>query len=126
MESHEEKLLAMVQESKMNQAKELMKRKEKELQSKQPAPSGFSFFTSLISGVVAGVSNTVRGVDAAASKPTNPTPAPAPAPVYEPSYAFQLCVDCSHEVVSSLGHGMKLSGAKKESLSVGLLISVDV
>ena len=30
MESHEEKLLAMVQESKMNQAKEIMKQKEKE------------------------------------------------------------------------------------------------
>ena len=28
MESHEEKLLAMVQESKMNQAKEIMKQKE--------------------------------------------------------------------------------------------------
>ena len=30
MESHEEKLLAMVQESKMNQAREIMKQKERE------------------------------------------------------------------------------------------------
>ena len=91
MESNEEKLLAMVQESKMNQAKELMKQKEKELQSKQqPAQSGFSYFTSLLSGVVSGVTNSVRG----ASATSTPAPAPAPTPSMsmqvpsEPSYAF--------------------------------------
>ena len=65
MESHEEKLLAMVQESKMNQAKEIMKQKEKELKSQQPAASGFGFFSSLFSTV----SQTVRSIDSAATKP---------------------------------------------------------
>ena len=65
MESHEEKLLAMVQESKMNQAKEIMKQKEKELKSQQPAASGFGFFSSLFSTV----SQTVRSIDSAATVP---------------------------------------------------------
>lgn len=68
MESHEEKLLAMVQESKMNQAREIMKQKERELQSHQPAPSGLSFFTSLFSSAVSNVANTVRAVDSAATR----------------------------------------------------------
>lgn len=68
MESHEEKLLAMVQESKMNQAREIMKQKERELQSHQPAPSGLSFFTSLFSSAVSNVANTVRAVDSAAAR----------------------------------------------------------
>lgn len=72
MESHEEKLLAMVQESKMNQAKEIMKQKEKELKSQQPAQSGFSFFTSLLSGVVSGVTNATRPVTQPVSQPTQP------------------------------------------------------
>lgn len=68
MESHEEKLLAMVQESKMNQAREIMKQKERELQSHQPAPSGLSFFTSLFSSAVSNVASTVRAVDSAATR----------------------------------------------------------
>lgn len=70
MESHEEKLLAMVQESKMNQAKEIMKQKEKELKSQQPAASGFGFFSSLFSTV----SQTVRSIDSAATKPAASRP----------------------------------------------------
>ena len=72
MESHEEKLLAMVQESKMNQAKEIMKQKEKELKSQQPAQSGFSFFTSLLSGVVSGVTNATRPTPQPISHPIQP------------------------------------------------------
>ena len=68
MESHEEKLLAMVQESKMNQAREIMKQKERELKAHQPAPSGLSFFTSLFSSAVSNVASTVRAVDSAASR----------------------------------------------------------
>ena len=79
MESHEEKLLAMVQESKMNQAKEIMKQKEKELKSQQPAQSGFSFFTSLLSGVVSGVTNATRPTPQPISQPTSQ-------PISQPSY----------------------------------------
>ena len=77
MESHEEKLLAMVQESKMNQAKEIMKQKEKELKSQQPAQSGFSFFTSLLSGVVSGVTNATRPPPQPISQPIQPISQPS-------------------------------------------------
>ena len=76
MESHEEKLLAMVQESKMNQAREIMKQKEKELKAQQPASSGFGFLSSLFSSAVSTVAHTVRTVDAAADRAPMATPAP--------------------------------------------------
>ena len=119
MESHEEKLLAMVQESKMNQAKEIMKQKEKELKSQQPAASGFGFFSSLFSTV----SQTVRSIDSAATKPAASRPVEsyvdtrATAPM---RYASLPSLTRSEPTSTpSLGRGMQLSGAKKDSLSVG-------
>lgn len=119
MESHEEKLLAMVQESKMNQAKEIMKQKEKELKSQQPAASGFGFFSSLFSTV----SQTVRSIDSAATKPAASRPVEsyvdtrATAPM---RYASLFSLTRSEPTSTpSLGRGMQLSGAKKDSLSVG-------
>ena len=119
MESHEEKLLAMVQESKMNQAKEIMKQKEKELKSQQPAASGFGFFSSLFSTV----SQTVRSIDSAATKPAASRPVEsyvdtrATAPM---RYASLSSLTRSEPTSTpSLGRGMQLSGAKKDSLSVG-------
>ena len=118
MESHEEKLLAMVQESKMNQAKEIMKQKEKELKSQQPAASGFGFFSSLFSTV----SQTVRSIDSAATKPAASRPVEsyvdtrATAPM---RYASLSSLTRSEPTSTpSLGRGMQLSGAKKDSLSV--------
>lgn len=118
MESHEEKLLAMVQESKMNQAKEIMKQKEKELKSQQPAASGFGFFSSLFSTV----SQTVRSIDSAATKPAASRPVEsyvdtrAMAPM---RYASLFSLTRSEPTSTpSLGRGMQLSGAKKDSLSV--------
>ncbi|CBK19864.2 uncharacterized protein [Blastocystis hominis] len=111
MESHEEKLLAMVQESKMNQAREIMKQKERELQSHQPAPSGLSFFTSLFSSAVSNVANTVRAVDSAAARSSaasSSASASVSLPASEPRSAGELS--------ASLGRGMKLGGGKKESL----------
>ena len=119
MESHEEKLLAMVQESKMNQAKEIMKQKEKELKSQQPAASSFGFFSSLFSTV----SQTVRSIDSAATKPAASRPVEsyvdtrATAPM---RYASLSSLTRSEPTSTpSLGRGMQLSGAKKDSLSVG-------
>ena len=119
MESHEEKLLVMVQESKMNQAKEIMKQKEKELKSQQPAASGFGFFSSLFSTV----SQTVRSIDSAATKPAASRPVEsyvdtrATAPM---RYASLSSLTRSEPTSTpSLGRGMQLSGAKKDSLSVG-------
>ena len=119
MESHEEKLLAMVQESKMNQAKEIMKQKEKELKSQQPAASGFGFFSSLVSTV----SQTVRSIDSAATKPAASRPVEsyvdtrATAPM---RYASLSSLTRSEPTSTpSLGRGMQLSGAKKDSLAVG-------
>ena len=118
MESHEEKLLAMVQESKMNQAKEIMKQKEKELKSQQPAASGFGFFSSLFSTV----SQTVRSIDSAATKPAASRPVEsyvdtrATAPMrYAPLPSLTHSEPAN---TPSLGRGMQLSGAKKDSLSV--------
>ena len=118
MESHEEKLLAMVQESKMNQAKEIMKQKEKELKSQQPAASSFGFFSSLFSTV----SQTVRSIDSAATKPAASRPVEsyvdtrATAPM---RYASLFSLTRSEPTSTpSLGRGMQLSGAKKDSLSV--------
>ena len=118
MESHEEKLLAMVQESKMNQAKEIMKQKEKELKSQQPAASSFGFFSSLFSTV----SQTVRSIDSAATKPAASRPVEsyvdtrATAPM---RYASLFSLTHSEPASTpSLGRGMQLSGAKKDSLSV--------
>ena len=68
MESHEEKLLAMVQESKMNQAREIMKQKEKELKGHQGGSSGLSYFASFFTSAVSSVASSVRGADAAASR----------------------------------------------------------
>ena len=119
MESHEEKLLAMVQESKINQAKEIMKQKEKEIKSQQPAASGFGFFSSLFSTV----SQTVRSIDSAATKPAASRPVEsyvdtrATAPM---RYASLSSLTHSEPTSTpSLGRGMQLSGAKKDSLSVG-------
>ena len=119
MESHEEKLLAMVQESKMNQAKEIMKQKEKEIKSQQPAASGFGFFSSLFSTV----SQTVRSIDSAATKPAASRPVEsyvdtrATAPMrYAPLPSLTHSEPAN---TPSLGRGMQLSGAKKDSLSVG-------
>lgn len=119
MESHEEKLLAMVQESKMNQAKEIMKQKEKEIKSQQPAASSFGFFSSLFSTV----SQTVRSIDSAATKPAASRPVEsyvdtrATAPM---RYASLSSLTHSEPTSTpSLGRGMQLSGAKKDSLSVG-------
>lgn len=119
MESHEEKLLAMVQESKMNQAKEIMKQKEKEIKSQQPAASGFGFFSSLFSTV----SQTVRSIDSAATKPaaSRPVESYADTRATAPMRYASLSSLTHSEPTStpSLGRGMQLSGAKKDSLSVG-------
>ena len=63
MESHEEKLLAMVQESKMNQAREIMKQKERELKASQPSQSGLSYFASFLSSALGSVTSSVRGAE---------------------------------------------------------------
>lgn len=119
MESHEEKLLAMVQESKMNQAKEIMKQKEKEIKSQQPAASGFGFFSSLFSTV----SQTVRSIDSAATKPAASRPVESYADTRATApmrYASLPSLTHSEPASTpSLGRGMQLSGAKKDSLSVG-------
>ena len=119
MESHEEKLLAMVQESKMNQAKEIMKQKEKEIKSQQPAASGFGFFSSLFSTV----SQTVRSIDSAATKPaaSRPVESYVDTRATAPMRYASLSSLTRSELTStpSLGRGMQLSGAKKDSLSVG-------
>ena len=118
MESHEEKLLAMVQESKMNQAREIMKQKEKELKAQQPASSGFGFLSSLFSSAVSTVAHTVRTVGAAADRAPMATPAPMAS--MPKRWARGSGVTRREETVSSsLGRGMQLSGSKKESLSVG-------
>ena len=118
MESHEEKLLAMVQESKMNQAKEIMKQKEKEIKSQQPAASGFGFFSSLFSTV----SQTVRSIDSAATKPaaSRPVESYVDTRATAPMRYASLSSLTRSELTStpSLGRGMQLSGAKKDSLSV--------
>ena len=108
----------MVQESKMNQAKEIMKQKEKEIKSQQPAASGFGFFSSLFSTV----SQTVRSIDSAATKPAASRPVEsyvdtrATAPM---RYASLFSLTHSEPASTpSLGRGMQLSGAKKDSLSV--------
>lgn len=67
MESHEEKLLAMVQESKMNQAREIMKQKERELKASQPSQSGLSYFASFLSSALGSVTSSVRGADSSAA-----------------------------------------------------------
>lgn len=118
MESHEEKLLAMVQESKMNQAREIMKQKEKELKAQQPASSGFGFLSSLFSSAVSTVAHTVRTVDSAADRAPMATPAPMAS--VPKRWARGSGMTCREETLpSSLGRGMQLSGSKKESLSVG-------
>ena len=103
----------------MNQAKEIMKQKEKELKSQQPAASGFGFFSSLFSTV----SQTVRSIDSAATKPAASRPVEsyvdtrATAPM---RYASLSSLTHSEPTSTpSLGRGMQLSGAKKDSLSVG-------
>ena len=63
MDSHEEKLLAMVQESKMNQAREIMKQKERELKASQPSQSGLSYFASFLSSALGSVTSSVRGAE---------------------------------------------------------------
>ena len=63
MESHGEKLLAMVQESKMNQAREIMKQKERELKASQPSQSGLSYFASFLSSALGSVTSSVRGAE---------------------------------------------------------------
>lgn len=68
MESHEEKLLAMVQESKMNQAREIMKQKERELKGHQGGSSGLSYFASFFTSAVSSVASSVRGADGGASR----------------------------------------------------------
>lgn len=92
MESHEEKLLAMVQESKMNQAREIMKQKERELKAHQPAPSGLSFFTSLFSSAVSNVASTVRAVDSAASRSSVGSESALASSSVTPSELRSLCV----------------------------------
>lgn len=67
MESHEEKLLAMVQESKMNQAREIMKQKERELKASQPSQSGLSYFASFLSSALGSVTSNVRGGESVAA-----------------------------------------------------------
>lgn len=77
MESHEEKLLAMVQESKMNQAREIMKQKERELKAQQPAASGLSYFTSFFSAVT-NAAAAARPAPAPAEPSAYVAPAPKP------------------------------------------------
>lgn len=60
--------MAMVQESKMNQAREIMKQKEKELKGHQGGSSGLSYFASFFTSAVSSVASSVRGADAAASR----------------------------------------------------------
>ena len=118
MESHEEKLLAMVQESKMNQAKEIMKQKEKELKAQQPASSGFGFLSSFFSSAISTVSQTVRTIDSASTAKPEIQPAdtrPAMPARYSP---LTLLTRREPASTTSLGHGMQLSGTKKDSLSV--------
>lgn len=121
MESHEEKLLAMVQESKMNQAREIMKQKERELKAQQPTSSGLSYFASFFTSAVTNVASTVRQMDSSlsgngvgASSGTNN----ANSMSSMPSATSMGPVSSSP---SGLGRGMKLGMGKKESLSVGVV-----
>lgn len=74
MESHEEKLLAMVQESKMNQAREIMKQKERELKASQPSQSGLSYFASFLSSALGSVTSSVRGAESSSLSHTSNVP----------------------------------------------------
>ena len=117
MESHEEKLLAMVQESKMNQAREIMKQKEKELKAQQPQPSGLSYFASFFTAVASSVTGR-------AAAPTAPTPTPTPTPsTTNTSGSGMNGYEMGGNGGMSLGRGMKLGMGKKESLSVGRFLS---
>ena len=118
MESHEEKLLAMVQESKMNQAREIMKQKERELKAQQPTSSGLSYFASFFTSAVTNVASTVRQMDSSlsgngvgASSVTNNANSVSSATPMGPV----------GQSPSGLGRGMKLGMGKKESLSVGVV-----
>ena len=119
MESHEEKLLAMVQESKMNQAREIMKQKEKELKAQQPQPSGLSYFASFFTAVASSVTGR-------AAAPTAPTPTPTPTPSTTSSSTASGSgsgygmngYEMGGNGGMSLCRGMKLGMGKKESLSV--------
>lgn len=120
MESHEEKLLAMVQESKMNQAREIMKQKERELKAQQPAASGLSYFASFFTSAVSNVASTVRQVDSSVSGvresgSSNGTYSGN----MNTSTINTSTINTSTTSTSSLGRGMKLGMGKKESLSVG-------
>lgn len=121
MESHEEKLLAMVQESKMNQAREIMKQKERELKAQQPTSSGLSYFASFFTSAVTNVASTVRQMDSSlsgngvgASSVTNNANSVSSATPMGP-------VGPVGQSPSGLGRGMKLGMGKKESLSVGVV-----
>lgn len=121
MESHEEKLLAMVQESKMNQAREIMKQKEKELKAQQPQPSGLSYFASFFTAVASSVTGR-------AAAPTAPTPTPTPTPSTTNTSGSGSGYGMNGYEMGgnggmSLGRGMKLGMGKKESLSVGRFLS---
>lgn len=131
MESHEEKLLAMVQESKMNQAREIMKQKERELKSHQPAASGLSFFTSLFSSAVSNVASTVRAVDSSVSgasmagSGSDSSMAGSSSASSRAAWAPREGVRVRAAGAASLGSGLKLGGAKKASLQVGARRGVD-
>ena len=121
MESHEEKLLAMVQESKMNQAREIMKQKERELKAQQPTSSGLSYFASFFTSAVTNVASTVRQMDSSlsgngvgASSVTNNVNSVSSMPSATPMGPMSSSP-------SGLGRGMKLGMGKKESLSVGVV-----
>ena len=129
MESHEEKLLAMVQESKMNQAREIMKQKEKELKAQQPQPSGLSYFASFFTAVASSVTGR-------AAAPTAPTPTPSSSTPTSSigntgntgntgsgGYGMNgYEMNGSGNSGMSLGRGMKLGMGKKESLSVRVFL----
>ena len=127
MESHEEKLLAMVQESKMNQAREIMKQKERELKAQQPTSSGLSYFASFFTSAVTNVASTVRQMDSSlsgngvgASSVTNN--ANSVSSVSSMSSATPMGpMGPMGQSPSGLGRGMKLGMGKKESLSVGVV-----
>ena len=116
MESHEEKLLAMVQESKMNQAREIMKQKERELKAQQPAASGLSYFASFFTSAVSNVASTVRQVDSSVSGVRESGSSNG---TYSGGNTNPSTINTSTINTSSLGRGMKLGMGKKESLSVG-------
>lgn len=111
----------MVQESKMNQAREIMKQKERELKAQQPQPSGLSYFASFFTAVA----SSVTGRPAAPAAPT-PTPTPTPSTMTgsgngntsSSSTNGMNGYDMGGAGGMSLGRGMKLGMGKKESLSV--------